>query len=242
MSDLAIVFAVGLAVAGMACLVWGIWRMARPKPDGGMQEGQSGLSGGAFGVQVTVNGPWPLVVSGFGAAMLIVAAVLVTVPLGNSPATSSASPPRVSPSSAAVSPAARTSASACTTKLRITSPAGGTKISGPQGVLIKGRSCDLVNDDGWLFDFDYHDHYYHEDYSQSPGPVILSDGSWTFLDQPVGSKGDKDVPYSVTLMLADQQCNAALLAAKPVGGDYRFKAFPVGCRIVDSRNVYVTWP
>lgn len=242
MSVIAIVFAAGLALVGVVCLVWGIRRMARPQSDSGTQNEQSGLGGGAFGVQVTVNGPWPLVVSGFGVVMLIAATVLVIVQPGSSSAAPSATPSRVPPSIAAVSPTARNGVSACTTKLRIRSPAEGTKISGSEGVLIKGYACDLVNDDGWLFDFDYHDKYYHEDYSQSPGPIILSDGSWSFLDQPVGSKGDRHVPYSVTLVLADQQCNAALLAATPVGGDYRFRKFPPGCRIVGSRNVYVTWP
>lgn len=242
MSTLAVVFAAGLAIAGVACLVWGIWRMAQPQPHGRTQDEQSGLGGKAFGVQVTVNGPWPLVVSGFGVVMLTVAAALVIVRLGSLPATSSAGSPRRSPSSATVSPSARKSGSACTRKLRITSPADGMKVSGVQGVLIKGQACGLVNDDGWLFDFDYHDHYYHEDYSQSPGPIILGDGSWSFQDQPVGSKGDRHVPYSVTLVLANQQCNAALLAARPVGGDYRFRMFPHGCQVADSRNVYVTWP
>ncbi len=92
MSVTAIVFAAVLALAGAACLVWGIWRMARSQPDGGTR---SGLGGGAFGVQVTLNGPWPLVVSGFGVVMLIVAPVLVILQPGRSPAASSASPSRV---------------------------------------------------------------------------------------------------------------------------------------------------
>ena len=104
-----------------------------------------------------------------------------------------------------------------------------------------GQACRLVNQDGWLFDYDYNDHYYHEDYSQHPGPIVLKNGKWTFLDQPIGSKGDQGVPYSITLVLANQQCNSALLSIKPVGGDYRVAKLPTGCEIVDSRNVYSTW-
>src|SRR5690349_9895051 len=96
MSVTAIVFAAVLALAGVACLVWGIRRMARSQSNGGTRGEQSGLGGGAFGVQVTLNGPWPLVVSGFGVVMLIVAAVLVIVQPDSSPAASSASSSRVS--------------------------------------------------------------------------------------------------------------------------------------------------
>src|SRR5438132_288649 len=97
-----------------------------------------------------------------GGVLAVVAAVatpILTVELSNNQNSSS------SPSSPAAS-SVRNRASGCTVKLRITSPADGIKISGAEGVLIEGKACNLANDDGWLFDFDYHDHYYHEDYSQ----------------------------------------------------------------------------
>lgn len=152
--------------------------------------------------------------------------------------------PKGSPSSSGSpsSPATSATVSRCTARLRIISPAEGTRISGSAGVLIKGQACGLSNEDGWLFDFDYNDHYYHEDYSQNPGPIAARNGNWSFLDQPVGSKGDKGIPYSITLVLANQQCNATLASIKSVEGDLRVAKFPIGCQIVDNRNVYVTWP
>ena len=167
-----------------------------------------------------------------GAAATIVAGslpvIFVLVNTSNSNSNNSSPPPTGAPS--------------CTSKLRITSPPDGKKISGPIGVLVEGQACGLVKENGWLFNYDYGDKYYHEDYIQRSGPIILTNGRWSSPDRPVGSKGDQGVPYLVTLVLANQQCNASLLAIKPVDGDYRLRTFPPGCRIVGKRNVYVTWP
>jgi hypothetical protein len=130
----------------------------------------------------------------------------------------------------------------CSKKIQISYPPERVKVSGSSGVLVMGQACDLRSEHGWLFDFDYNDQYYHEDYSQNPGPVVSQNGVWSFLDRPVGSKCDNRTPYLLTLVLADNECESSLLVAKPVSGDYRFRKFPAGCRIMDSRVVYVTYP
>jgi len=246
MSVTAIVFAAVLALAGVACLVWGIRRMARSQSNGGTRGEQSGLGGGAFGVQVTLNGPWPLVVSGFGVVMLIVAAVLVIVQPDSSPAASSASSSRVSepPTNSTVSSSPRVGPS-CGPGASLSSPSDNTYVqNGARGIVIRGSVCDLRNKFAWLFDWDSHDKFYYFDYpGGAPTPITtLSNGKWHFQDKPIGDSGDNQKEYIITLVTASPACNQALLEWSNVGDTYRLRKFPPGCHIVDQRVVYVTYP
>lgn len=108
---IAIVTAVVLALIGLACLVWGIRRMSKPQPESSTQSEQSGLGGGAFGVNVTLNGPWPLAVSGFGVVMLVAAAGLIVVRADSSLGASSTKSPHVSASNLGSRATGRPSAS-----------------------------------------------------------------------------------------------------------------------------------
>jgi hypothetical protein len=129
----------------------------------------------------------------------------------------------------------------CINKLHFSSPKNNAKVSGERGVFVGGEACGLRNEYGWLFDHDYFDNYYYEDYQTKPGPIVSGNGKWGFQDAPVGNKGDDDTVYAVTLVLASPECNRALLAIEPTEGVYKIHAMPDGCRIVDSRDIHVTW-
>jgi hypothetical protein len=134
----------------------------------------------------------------------------------------------------------------CTDNLAITSPSDGqTVTSSPtQGVKVTGTACNLNTRTGWLFDQDLDDGYYYVDYSTSfPTPVAVNNGSWAFYDAGIGNKGDKNVTYQITVVLASPLCTIELERAKPdSSGDFKFKNSPPGCQIEDTVAVVVTYP
>jgi hypothetical protein len=133
----------------------------------------------------------------------------------------------------------------CQDKLRLTSPAEDSSFeSGNQAVLtVAGTACDLGSDSGWLFDYDPDDHYYYDDFTGSaPAPVVQgAQSTWKFPDQAVGDPGDQNKRYAITLVLASPSC-AQRLRTTQIDGDYKVRAFPEGCTVADTRDVYVTYP
>jgi hypothetical protein len=133
------------------------------------------------------------------------------------------------------------STAGCLSKLMMTSPTSGQHVSGAAGVQVSGAACGLANEYGWVFDRDTDDHYYYEVYPNNPGPLVLQNGPWTVLDQPIGSPGDSNKTYFVALVLASSACNTALLNMPQIDGDYKVLTFPVGCQVVQEVNVSVTY-
>jgi len=130
----------------------------------------------------------------------------------------------------------------CQVKLQLTEPTEGSRVpNGKNGVEISGKACDLNGDEGWLFDLDLGDHYYYEVYDDNPGPAVVHSGIWHFEDSPIGSPGDHNVRYIITLVDASQACSIRLQTAALIDENYKFRSFPPGCRIVDSIDVYVTY-
>lgn len=112
-------------------------------------------------------------------------------------------------------------------------------------MVIKGTACGLGRDSGWLFDFDSEDGYYYDDFGGStPTPVVQASqtGSWEFPDSPIGDPSDQDKRYTITLVLASPACDKYLRSAPQIDGDYKLRAFPAGCSIVQKVDVYVTYP
>jgi hypothetical protein len=165
-------------------------------------------------------------------------------PTGGLPPVTQTSPYHLSvaPSLPATSPRPAPSSPHCPSKLAITSPTNGQQVSGAAGVQVSGIACGLVNEYGWVFDHDTEDHYYYEVYPNNPSPAVLQNGNWTVLDQPIGSPGDLNKTYFVTLVLASGACNTALLNMPQISGDYKVLTFPAGCQIVQEINVSVTYP
>lgn len=136
--------------------------------------------------------------------------------------------------------------SSCRIPLQISLPRGGTHVSGSKGVEVEGNACDMTGKTGWLFDYDFDDHYYYMDYpgdSTKLGPIVAGDGSWAYDDQPIGSPGDYNQTYGLAIVQASQECASELQKARPDStGDIRFSAFPLGCQVDDINNVIVTYP
>lgn len=142
-------------------------------------------------------------------------------------ATNSPSPPTVSPSP---SPA-------CDRPLYISRPAAGTAVDGGDGVSLDGTACNLDRRVGWLFELDTEDHYY---YLAGEAPIVTSDGAWSYVDAPIGDPGDNRKRYTLTLILADPVCNAALAGAPLIDGDRKLKTFPPTCLVSQTVDVYVS--
>lgn len=117
--------------------------------------------------------------------------------------------------------------------------------NGANGVVISGNACGLGGDSGWLFDFDPGDGYYYDDIGGStPTPVVQAGqiGIWRFPDSPIGDPGDQSKRYTITLVLASPACDKSLRSAPQIDGDYKVRAFPAGCSVVQKVDVYVTYP
>ncbi|MCM2417736.1 hypothetical protein [Streptomyces sp. RKAG293] len=125
--------------------------------------------------------------------------------------------------------------------MRIVSPVSGSQVDGARGVRIEGDACGLSNESAWLFDYDYGSKSYYEDYGDSPGPIVSRNGKWTFINSPIGNKGDDRVKYTLTLVLASPDCNGKLRAIKPDGTEYSISEMPPGCVIAQGVDVYVTY-
>jgi hypothetical protein len=160
----------------------------------------------------------------------------------SAPGSSSTSPSFLSPP-ASPSP---TSSPTCLAKLHIDKPAEGAVIpNGNRMAPIVGTACDLGSDSGWLFDFDPEDGYYYDDYTGStPAPAVQPprSGLWQFPDAPIGSSGDQNNLYTITLVLASPSCDKSLRSEPLIEGNYKIKYFPPGCTVVQKVDVYVTNP
>lgn len=129
---------------------------------------------------------------------------------------------------------------ACKKKMRITRPLDQAKVSGPDGVLVRGEACDLNGEHGWLFDYDPEDQYY---YGTNPGPIVQRNGKWSYHDEPIGDPGDNNKVYTLTLVKASKTCNYKLGRIKrDRDGNVKVKAFPSSCEIVDERDILVSHP
>jgi hypothetical protein len=132
----------------------------------------------------------------------------------------------------------------CAPSIKLTYPPNGKVIgNGAGGVNIKGTACGLGDNSAWLFEWDSEDKYYYADYNGSgPSPLNLpTQGSWHFEDKPIGNPGDDQKEYILTLVLASTACNQALLQASTIISDGRILHLPTECRIVDQRDVYVSY-
>lgn len=136
--------------------------------------------------------------------------------------------------------------STCRSNLTIRSPRGGSSINGSRGVKVKGVACDMSGQTGWLFDYDLEDHYYYMDFpvdSTAPSPVVVGNGTWAYMDQPIGNPGDKNQTYGIAIVDASKSCSYKLQSAQSdSAGDVKFKSFPAGCQIDDVTNIFVTYP
>jgi hypothetical protein len=134
----------------------------------------------------------------------------------------------------------------CPQILTITSPSAGQHVDGAQGVEVTGKSCSMGESTGWLFDYDTNDEHYYMDYPvNSPdnaAPIIVSNGGWSYDDAPIGSPGDRDQTYGITVVLASSTCTKKLESAKPdAQGDIRYTSFPSGCMVETTVDVEVTY-
>jgi hypothetical protein len=158
-------------------------------------------------------------------------------------ATSTESPtPRPTPS-----PIPTFTASACPSPLSLTGPPDGSSFtSGDNKALsITGTACRLAGDTGWLFDYDPADQYYYDDYPDTmPSAAVPTSqtGAWTYSDGAPGDSGDQHKRYVIILVLADPNCARTLRTTAAIDGDYKWKQFPAGCKVVGSRDVYITYP
>jgi hypothetical protein len=134
----------------------------------------------------------------------------------------------------------------CPVNLTITSPSAGQAVDGAEGIEVVGKSCGMSGSTGWLFDYDLSDEHYYMDYPVSSpnnaAPIIVSNGGWSYNDSPIGSPGDVNQTYGITVVLASPPCTKELESAKPdASGDIIFKTFPSGCKIEDAVDVEVTY-
>jgi len=120
--------------------------------------------------------------------------------------------------------------------------ANATAVNGPAGVKITVTVCGSPQHMyGWLFDYDPDDKLYYLD-RDAP---YTKDGVYTFDDKPIGNPGDAGKQYQVVLLVADESCNASILALKPNSyGDVVHGPFSAdkGCRVTGTVSVKVTWP
>lgn len=134
----------------------------------------------------------------------------------------------------------------CAESLTITSPRDGQLVtsSPTRGVEVTGTACNLNGSTGWLFDHDLNDGYYYFDYSTDfPTPVTSNNGGWAYYDSDIGNKGDNNVTYQITVVLASPMCANKLERVKAdSSGDFKLKNFPSGCQIEDTVAVVVTYP
>jgi hypothetical protein len=135
--------------------------------------------------------------------------------------------------------------SSCTPGLSLTAPANNTYIpNGGKGIEVEGTFCELGNNSAWLFDWDSQDKHYYADYnSADPSPLTMpAQGDWHFKDKPIGNPGDNQKKYIITLVSASPACNQELLQSPSIANSNRILRFPAGCKIVDQRIVYVSYP
>lgn len=104
-----------------------------------------------------------------------------------------------------------------------------------------GEACGLKNEYGWVFDRDYDSNYLYFAYADEPEPAITKNGRWGVTNKPMGNRGDKNTPYTITVVLASEECNQKLLNLKPHNGDYRIRDLPAGCQEIETVDVTVTW-
>lgn len=169
--------------------------------------------------------------------------VAATNPRSTSIPSTSIGTPGTSPPSAAPTP---TPSPTCQAKLHITRPIEDAIIpNGLKAAPITGTVCGLGSNSGWLFDFDPDDGYYYDDYTGStPTPAVQpsQQGVWDFPNSPIGDPGDQNKRYTITLVLASRSCDKRLHSEAPIDGDYKLRAFPSGCTVIQKVDVYVTNP
>ncbi len=110
-------------------------------------------------------------------------------------------------------------------------------MKGRAGVLIVGTARDLGADSLWVFDRDPNDKRYYRDTDE---PLNVTDGRWSFLNQPIGDSGSSDIgtTYTVAIVRATPGCDDKLREAKPnQDGDVVYSALPAGC--VEAASVHV---
>jgi hypothetical protein len=186
------------------------------------------------GVRAAVITGIPVLLVGIIAATAAIIAANITV---NSPHPGSPPTPTI------VTRPPASSTPACPAKLVITSPVNGQQVAdGSQGVQVHGIACGLAGEYGWVFDHDSEDPYYYVVSENEPAPAARSDGTWSVLDQPIGSAGDTKKTYYLTLVLASASCNQALLAMPQIDEDNKLLKFPPGCQALQSVSVVVTYP
>jgi hypothetical protein len=134
----------------------------------------------------------------------------------------------------------------CRANLTITSPNPGQHVDGAHGVEVTGRACNMSGLTGWLFDYGVDDEHYYMDYStnstNNAEPIIVNNGRWAYHDGPMGTPGDRNRTYGITVVLASTTCTKELELAKPdTSRNIKFKRLPSGCKVEDSVNVDVTY-
>jgi hypothetical protein len=138
-------------------------------------------------------------------------------------------------------------APACPNPLSLTGPPDGSSFTSGdnKSLSITGTACGLAGDTGWLFDYDPADQYYYDDYPDTtPSAAVPTSqtGAWTYSDGAPGDSGDQHKRYVITLVLANPTCAHTLGTTAAIDGDYKWKQFPIGCKVVGSRDVYITYP
>jgi hypothetical protein len=169
-------------------------------------------------------------------AALVLTAGSTIAAIINGPVTPDNSQYPATPAPSAPTPLSRT-LSPCQKKLRITSPQNNQQV-GLNGVLIKGVSCGMNNEHGWVFVFDtITKSYYDYSYTDAPDPIIARNGAWRFRIRDIGNPGDKDRLYPIKLVEASPACNSELLHSPRIIPN---NDFPSDCSIDDTVDVLVT--
>jgi len=130
----------------------------------------------------------------------------------------------------------------CPQAITILAPSEGSPIAGEMGVRLSGTACGMRSGEyGWIFDYDPFDDFYYS----ADAPAVVKNGSWAYVNQPVGDPGDNNKYYQLQMVWAKAGC-AEFLAAFEVNseGDKRLRRsdFPSSCEFVGAVGVSVTWP
>ncbi len=144
-----------------------------------------------------------------------------------------------SPEAGGPSPVA---SSACEQAVTLTTPAEHQAITGAAGAQLSGSACGLGDRTVWAFSFAASDKTSGQYVDQGGGkPIVTKDGAWSFLDAPVGTRGDHGTVYTLTLVLASPACSGQL-AQIPVVKDVRsISSLPAGCEVAATRDITVTY-
>jgi hypothetical protein len=83
----------------------------------------------------------------------------------------------------------------CAERFRITRPQDLKKISGDDGVKLRGRACET--DHIWVLDLDPYDGLLYLDNAR---PLDIGNGVWTFRNRPIGNEMNDDIGTIYTLV------------------------------------------